>query len=95
MRTYTLTGSPAGSQLLPYPPAPYLYYRGFSIRETGSSTASLVIYDGTSAAGNILDTITLISNESTREDYGLARIARTGIYVAIVAGSIAGSIFLD
>lgn len=94
MRSYNLA-FPAVSVALPYTPTPFLYYRGFSIRETAGVVASLVIYDGTSATGPILDEVSLIANESAREIFGVAKIARIGIYVQVVAGTVNGSIFLD
>jgi hypothetical protein len=77
-------------------PAPFLYYRGVSLRETtGSSPALVRVFDGTSATGNVLDEITFAPNESVREVYGPPKIARTGIYVQVVSGAIIGSVLVD
>jgi hypothetical protein len=69
-------------------------YCGFSLRNTSSSaTATVRIYDGTSAAGTLLDSIQLEVSESAREWYGSAGIqAQTGLYVDVVSGAVEGSI---
>ncbi len=96
MRTYTLAGPPAVSVALPYTPAPFVYYRGFAIRETtGAATATIEIYDGTAISAILLDEITLLPNESAREVYDGPKRASTGIYFRVVAGSVAGSVFVD
>lgn len=94
MREVKLTG--ASQQIIL--PAPYVYYRGFSIKETAAATAGLVIWDSTSAlgaTGSILDEVNLSASESTRELFSPAKIALVGIFVQIVSGAIAGSIFFD
>lgn len=93
MRTINFTG--ASGALAPAP-APFLYYRGFALRETAGAVATIVVWDSlTGANGNILDEISLLANESARENYGLARIARVGIYVQVVAGTVAGEFNID
>lgn len=94
MRDYALA-VPAVSVALPLKPVPFLYYRGFSVRETAGAVASAVIYDGTSAAGSILDVIGLAANGVAGPIYGPAKIARIGIYVSVLAGAFTGSIFFD
>ena len=67
-------------------------YCGFSFRETtGAATATIVIYDATSATGTILDTIQLAQGESAREFYPGGIICENGIH-AVVTGTIQGSI---
>jgi hypothetical protein len=93
MRTVNLTGA---NQDLGLVPAPYLYYRGFAIRETtGSAPASVVVYDGTTATGLIIDEIVLTAAKSLSINYGHPKIARIGIYISVVSGSVAGSISVD
>lgn len=67
-------------------------YLGFSVRETsGSASARIDIYSGTSAAGLLLDSVSLAANESTREWYGpQGFVCPNGIYVDEVSGEVAG-----
>lgn len=94
MRTINLSGV---SQELALLPAPVLYYRGFSVRETtGAATALIRIWDNaTAASGLLLDVIALVANESARENYDTAKTATAGIFVEIVSGAVAGSIGID
>jgi hypothetical protein len=96
MREITLTG--ADQQIVTTTTAvPFATYRGVTIRETtGVSTALVRIWDGTSATGRVLDEISLLPNESAREDYGdPAPTARTGVFVQVVSGTIVGSVRVD
>lgn len=93
MRSVTFTG--ATGALAPVP-SPFLYYRGFSLRETGGAVASIVVWDSlTAPTGQILDEISFIANESARENYGVARVAKVGIYIQVVAGTVAGQFNFD
>ncbi len=92
MRSYTLSGA---SQLIPIKPNPLVFYRGFTVKETAGVVASFIIWDGIGAAGTILDTVTLIANESRSENYGSPGLSKTGLYVQILAGSVSGSINFD
>lgn len=93
MRELPFSGASGALALVP---APFLYYRGFSLRETAGAAASLVIYDNaTAASGPILDEVSLIAAESARENYGIAKIAKAGLYIQVVAGTVTGSIFVD
>lgn len=69
-------------------------YRGFSIAETtGSATARVRIFDSTSAAGTVLEEVSLTANQSAREyypDWSFAVV--NGIYVQVVSGSVSGSV---
>lgn len=68
-------------------------YRGFSIRETGGSTAVVRVFDNASAAsGTVLDEIALVANESAREFYTPGIRAANGIYIDVVSGAVAGSV---
>lgn len=92
MRTYVLSGA---SQLVPLPPSPFIYYRGFSIRETAAAPAIVKVYDGTSAAGTLVDSIAFAAGQSVRESYGPPKILKAGLYVQVVSGSIEGTINFD
>lgn len=71
-------------------------YRGFAIRESAGAPAAAVIriYDGISAAGVLLETISLAASESAREWYGGSQplLAGNGIYVDIISGTVEGSV---
>lgn len=72
-------------------------YHGFTIRETAASTAVVRIYDGTSAAGTLLETIALTAGQSQQAYYepeGNAGGIRVdaGIYVDVVSGAVEGSV---
>lgn len=68
-------------------------YRGITLRETAGAVATVRVFDGTSAAGTLLQTISLAANESRDDWYtGGGLWARTGIYVSIAAGTVEGSI---
>jgi hypothetical protein len=67
-------------------------YVGFAVRETAAAAAVVRIYDGTSAAGVLLDQVTLAANGEARAHYpGGLRFA-TGLFVDVVSGAVAGSI---
>lgn len=67
-------------------------YGGFTVRETAGATAVVDVYDGTSATGTLLETITLASNESSSDELVHGVRANAGIYVDVVSGTIVGSI---
>lgn len=69
-------------------------YRGFCIRETSGSASALVrIYDNASAAsGTVIDEISLVAGESTREWYESGIWTSNGVYVDVVSGAVAGSV---
>lgn len=69
-------------------------YKGITLRETGASTAVVRIYDGTSAAGTLLDTIGLTAGQSISLDYPEGIAVKTGIYVSKVSGAFEGSVRL-
>lgn len=93
MRTISFSGASGAVALVP---APVLYYRGVRLRETAGVTAAIVVWDNASAAsGTILDEISFIANESVRETYGPPQIARYGLYIQVVSGTVAGSILVD
>lgn len=95
MRSVTLTG--AAQQIVLA--APVVNYRGFSIKETtGTTVAAIVVWDSTAtlgATGKILDEVNFLANESARELYDPPKQALIGVYVQIVGGAVAGSIFFD
>ncbi len=92
MRSYVLSGA---SQKVPLPPSPFIYYRGFSIRETAGAAATIKVYDGIDATGTLIDSIAFTAGQSVRETYGPPKICKTGLYVQIVAGTIEGTILFD
>lgn len=68
-------------------------YHGFSLRETsGTARAVVEIFDGTSPAGELLDSISLAAGESTRESYAEGIGLNNGIYVDVVSGAVRGSV---
>jgi len=67
-------------------------YAGFSVRETAGSTAVLRIHNGTSAAGTLLDSVSLAAGESAREFYSPPIWASLGVFVDVISGSIEGSV---
>lgn len=68
-------------------------YFGFSLRETAGSAAVVRIRAAGVITGDILDTVSLLGNESAREWYGPQGIkSRAGLYVEIVSGTVEGSI---
>lgn len=70
-------------------------YRGFTLRETAGAVATVRIFDGTSAAGTLLDTVAFAANESRSEYYPDGGIrASTGIWFEVVAGAVEGSVRL-
>lgn len=64
-------------------------YRGFSLREvSGTGAAVIRIRDG-SATGTILDTVSLVANESSSDHYGTSPLWANGkIYVQLVSGTL-------
>lgn len=68
-------------------------YRGISLRETAGAAAVVRVWDGTSAAGTLLDTIALAANASAWTWYDDGGVWFTaGVYVEKVSGTIEGSI---
>jgi hypothetical protein len=68
-------------------------YRGLTIRETAGAVATVRVFDGTSAAGTLLDTIALAANSSFGAWYGSGGItAAQGIWFEVVAGTVEGSV---
>lgn len=68
------------------------YYRGITVRETGGTDPAVVrLFDGTSAAGTLLETVGLAAGESFAVLYDDGIRAAHGIY-ADVTGAVEGSI---
>jgi hypothetical protein len=68
-------------------------YRGIVLRETAASTAVVQIWDGTGAAGTLLDVVGLAASGSAREWLGDGGLRfKTGLYVEIVSGAVEGSV---
>jgi hypothetical protein len=68
-------------------------YRGYSLRETASAAAVVRVWDGTSAAGTLLDTVALAADGSAQawHDGGGIRAA-SGVFVEVVSGAVEGSV---
>lgn len=68
------------------------FYVGFAMQNTNQATTATVnIYDGTSTAGTLIDTVTMLPNESVREWYPDSISLRTGsIFVDTAAGVLVG-----
>ena len=65
-------------------------------RETsGSAPAVYRLWDGTSAAGTLLLTVSLTASESTRDDFREHHLTfRTGLYYELVSGALEGQVSL-
>lgn len=68
---------------------------GWSWRETTNSAgATIELYDGTGTGGNLLASITLVANESTRDLTATnGVVAENGVYLSVVSGSIKGALW--
>jgi hypothetical protein len=69
---------------------------GWTITEsTGDAKAKVRLWDGTSNAGYYITTITLESNESTRDFFPVETptIYNDAIYLEIVSGEVEGCVF--
>jgi hypothetical protein len=72
-----------------------LYYVGFSVCETASAAAAIRVRANGSLTGDILDTISLVADESTGDNYDHPRRAGSGIYIELVSGTMPeGSVFI-
>lgn len=69
-------------------------YYGFTIRETAGAVAKVQVFDGTSATGTLLETISLVANGSDKAFYPGGMWAANGIFVKILAGTVEGSLRL-
>lgn len=69
--------------------------KGYSFRETtGNAAAVIELLDGNDANGEVVVTISLAANESTRDWFSETGIALTnGLYVNIVSGQIKGAVY--
>lgn len=76
-------------------------YMGITIRETAGAAAIVRIREGTingslavATGGRILDTISLLANESCREWYGpQGKFCNGDLYYEKVSGAVEGSVF--
>jgi hypothetical protein len=70
-----------------------LKYLGFSVRETAGSIAVMRIREG-GVTGKILETISLVANESSGDWYGPQGVNCDSdiLYYQLVSGAIEGSI---
>lgn len=81
----------SGSGVLLYGRGCITYNEAFET--TGSASASVTIYDGTSANGQQMIDYTLTQGESTSEMWGMHWVQFTeGLYLATGTGSVSGSL---
>lgn len=71
-------------------------YRGLTVRETsGSAGAVLRVYDNAgSAAGTLLQTVSLGNGESFTAVHPVGVWAVDGVYIDVVSGAIEGAIYI-
>lgn len=68
-------------------------YHGFSLKETsGAASATVKIYRGSDATGDLVEVVQLAASESAREFYPGGISVSFGIYIDIVSGSVEGSV---
>ena len=69
---------------------------GWSIREyTGTADATFELYDGQDDTGDLLATISLVNNESTRDYLTEPWLpAEAGVHLRMISGEIVGSLWL-
>ena len=65
---------------------------GFGVRETGSAAAVVNFRIG-SVTGDIIAPLALAADESATISYGNTVSTPTGVYVQVVSGAIAGSLY--
>lgn len=69
-------------------------YIGITVRETSNAATAVVRIRNSGAGGTILDTITLVANESVSYTYPRGRAAASGtVYIQVVSGTVEGSVF--
>lgn len=68
-------------------------FAGIVVRETGASTAEVRVYDGTDNTGTLLDAVKLTSGQVVA-GHGIAVAFVTGLYVDVVSGTVAGTVFV-
>jgi len=69
--------------------------RGFSVWETsGAARAEMVLRDGFSDTGQIVAVLSLAPGESQRDWFGDGIAVSTGLYVDLVAGDVAGAVWV-
>lgn len=70
-------------------------YLGHSLKEaTGTAAAAIDLYDGTDTTGILLNPVTLLDNESTRDWYPLPGIVVTsGIWADVTSGEVTGVVY--
>lgn len=71
--------------------------RRLSVTEqSGSATAELQLWDGTNDSGQLLDTITLNPNESTRDNYRCHEYPfHNGLWLHVVSGDFLGVVVVQ
>lgn len=69
-------------------------YRGYSIRENAGTagTASVRIWDGTSATGTLLAVVELATDSSANESVPDGLRASKGVFFEVVTGTVEGSV---
>ena len=84
-------GATATSRVLDYGRG---HVRRLSVIETtGTTPATVYLWDGSGANGQLLDTISLAAGQSTRDYYRIGEYPfDNGLYLQVVAGSVVGAI---
>lgn len=68
---------------------------GYALRETAGAAAVVRLLDGPDANGDMLLSLSLAANESTRDWYLPGGISFTqGLFVVVVSGAIEGNVYL-
>lgn len=68
-------------------------YRGLTLRETsGSAAAAVVVYDGLTATGAILEAVGLPTGASVSPSHTPGIQVKIGVYVSVVSGAVAGGV---
>lgn len=90
----TPVAAPGSSGVLGGASTTEVTYYGYSLHETGSSTAQVKIRDGGSASGRILDTINFTSGSVAAKDWPFGVNARNGLYFELVSGAVEGVVLI-
>jgi hypothetical protein len=86
-------GAPVVSRLVDYSRG---CVRRLSVRETtGAAGASFQVFDGSGIGGQLIDTVSLLAGQSTRDYYRCGEYPyETGLYINVVSGTFEGVVVL-
>jgi hypothetical protein len=66
------------------------------LESSGTAAASFELWDGSSAAGKLLDVVALSPGQSTRDRYeGVEYVYETGLFINVLAGTFYGTIVVE